>query len=127
MEYDVKMVIVIRRDLNMRKGKMCAQAGHASLMFIRNTLATKQLLHPSQESLAAKWLFGGQAKIVVGCQDEDELNELVVRAEANEVRVFTVTDAGNTEFHGVPTVTCAAFGPDRSDRIDEITKHLKLL
>ena len=127
MEYDVKMVIVIRRDLNMRKGKMCAQAGHASLMFIRNILATKQPLHPSQESLAAKWLFGGQAKIVVGCDDETQLNELVAQAEANDVRVFTVTDAGNTEFHGEPTVTCAAFGPDRTDRIDSITGKLKLL
>jgi peptidyl-tRNA hydrolase len=29
--YSTKQVIVIRTDLNMRKGKMCAQAAHASM------------------------------------------------------------------------------------------------
>lgn len=33
---DTKQVIVMRTDLNMRKGKMCAQAAHASLAAILN-------------------------------------------------------------------------------------------
>ena len=35
-------------------------------------------------------------------------------------------DAGRTEFHGVPTATCCAIGPDWPERIDPITGHLKL-
>ena len=31
MERSVKQVVVMRRDLNMRKGKMVAQGAHASL------------------------------------------------------------------------------------------------
>ena len=30
----IKQVIVIRKNLNMRKGKMCAQAAHASMKVI---------------------------------------------------------------------------------------------
>ena len=38
-QYKTKQVIVMRTDLNMRKGKMAAQAGHASLMFYSKTEA----------------------------------------------------------------------------------------
>ena len=29
--YNTKMIIVMRRDLKMRKGKIAAQAGHAAI------------------------------------------------------------------------------------------------
>ena len=35
---ETKQVIVIRKDLKMRKGKMCAQAAHASMKVILNEL-----------------------------------------------------------------------------------------
>ena len=38
-----------------------------------------------------------------------------------------ITDAGHTEFHGVPTRTCLAIGPAWSDEIDAITGGLQLL
>ena len=35
MEKDyVKQVIIIRKDLKMRKGKMCAQAAHAAMKVV---------------------------------------------------------------------------------------------
>ena len=36
MEAEHKQVIVIRKDLNMRKGKMVAQGAHASMAAILN-------------------------------------------------------------------------------------------
>jgi len=38
-----------------------------------------------------------------------------------------ITDAGDTEFHGVPTKTTVGIGPDESEKIDVITGNLKLL
>ena len=40
--------------------------------------------------------------------------------------VSLITDAGATEFGGVPTNTCLAIGPHQAEKIDKITSHLKL-
>jgi PTH2 family peptidyl-tRNA hydrolase len=38
-----------------------------------------------------------------------------------------IYDNGNTEFHGVKTLTAIAIGPDHAEFIDPITGHLQLL
>ena len=43
------------------------------------------------------------------------------------LEVHLITDRGKTEFHGEPTNTCLAIGPDEADKIDEITGDLQLL
>ena len=43
------------------------------------------------------------------------------------LEVHLITDSGRTEFHGQPTRTCLAIGPDEADKIDAITGHLQLL
>jgi len=43
-----------------------------------------------------------------------------------KLETHLITDNGTTEFNSVPTNTCIAIGPDYSDKIDMITKHLKL-
>ncbi len=43
------------------------------------------------------------------------------------LQVHLITDSGKTEFHGQPTRTCLAIGPDESSRIDTVTGHLELL
>ena len=58
---------------------------------------------------------------------EDELLGVVRAAQEAGVMAHLCVDAGRTEFHGVPTPTCCAVGPDFPDRIDPITGHLKLL
>ena len=59
-----KMVIVVRKDLNMRKGKIAAQACHGAVSVVMKALANKGLqnqylfsqLFPS--SSIAKWFEG---------------------------------------------------------------------
>lgn len=114
----MKQVIVIRTDLNMRKGKMVAQGAHASLMAVIN--------HAS-DNYVTTWLATGQTKICVGCDTLDELLELFRKAQQAKILHSLVRDAGKTEFNGVPTITAIAIGPYDDAEIDKITGHLKLL
>ena len=130
-----KQVIILRRDLNMRKGKMCAQSAHASMKVILDMMevTTKdggnidRTLTLSRHNPVQQWLEGKFAKIVVGCQDEKELFELYRKAKDKKIPCAMITDAGKTEFNGVPTKTAVAIGPWIDTEIDEITGELKLL
>lgn len=138
----IKQVIVVRKDLNMRKGKMGAQIAHASEMFwakqFRNGTASyfNTVHHPTGNihgygvSITDEQLIWTQelfTKIVVGAKDELELLNIIERARAEGLIVHHVIDSGKTEFGGVPTLTCAAIGPHEADRIDPITGDLPLL
>ena len=128
MEDTHKQVIVLRKDLNMRKGKMVAQGAHASMAAILNygekdeivfTLVLDEKIKP--------WLTGRFKKICVSVNSEEEL--LDIHRQAKEAGIITalITDSGLTEFGGVPTHTAVAVGPDLEGKIDLITKHLSLL
>lgn len=128
-EKNIKMVIVVNRALNMRKGKMCAQAAHAAMGFLLdNNIAKKSTqLHVELSDIETEWLNDGHAKIVVGCDSEPQLRDLMLKARLADIQVHEVIDAGRTEFHGEPTLTCCAFGPDHDHVLDKITGNLKLL
>lgn len=138
----VKQVIVVRKDLNMRKGKMIAQGAHASMkvFFDRiiekptpvqlGDLATQVLpttITIQLHGFEPRWVFGLFTKVVVGCGSEAELLDLKAKAEEVGLACAAVQDAGLTEFGGVPTWTALAIGPDDASRIDPITGHLPLL
>lgn len=115
----MKQVIVVRKDLNMRKGKLAAQVGHAC---VTSVIEYKPEIYPEVKL----WLYTGMAKIVVGCESLDELKNLEVLAKQAGLLITRITDAGKTEFTE-PTVTCLAIGPGEDHKIDEITGELKLL
>jgi PTH2 family peptidyl-tRNA hydrolase len=118
-----KQIIVIRKDLNMRKGKMVAQGSHASMAFLTRKLQTKEPLTQEQE----EWLKDSFVKICVSVDSEQELLDIESKAKEQNVECHLITDKGLTEFNNVPTKTCLALGPDKSEILDEITGHLKLL
>jgi PTH2 family peptidyl-tRNA hydrolase len=123
-----KQTIVLRKDLNMRKGKMVAQGAHASMR------AILQLGHreggnfvvPLDERLEP-WLLGRFKKICVSVNSEAELLQLHQEAKAAGLITALIQDAGLTEFGGVPTYTALAVGPDTEDRVDLVTGSLSLL
>ena len=45
----MKQIIIVRKDLNMSKGKMSAQVAHASMAFLTNAL--KNVGHKMQTNL----------------------------------------------------------------------------
>jgi peptidyl-tRNA hydrolase, PTH2 family len=124
-----KQVIVMRKDLNMRKGKMIAQGAHASLKVLLDaaTRADGVLTLPLGDGALAAWLGGRFTKVCVSVDSEAALDAVVERARAAGVPVALIVDAGATEFHGVPTRTCCAVGPAWADEVDAITGALPLL
>lgn len=138
---EVKQIIVMRKDLNMRKGKMIAQGAHASmgavLPLIKDFGASNYTgsAHFSELSVDLQhqlyymraWLERSFAKICVYVNSEQELLDVVGRAQSVGIINCLITDSGRTEFHGVPTLTCAAIGPDSAENLDPITGGLPLL
>ena len=129
--YDIKQVIVMRKDLNMRKGKMCAQAAHASMKAIFDTIGSKDesgmTLSYSEDSAIGKWMNGSFAKIICSVDNEEDLDNIYFRAKGLYIPCAMIIDNGATEFHGQKTKTCCAVGPCYSNVLDEFTGHLKLL
>jgi len=129
MSKDVKQVIVVRKDLGMRKGKIASQVAHASMSFLLDSNESKRVdeLKIKLTSAEAQWLSSSFTKVVVSVDSEEELRDLIFHAEMKGIQCCPIIDAGRTEFHNVPTLTCAAFGPANSSDVDEITGKLKLL
>ncbi len=119
---EVKQVIVIRKDLKMRRGKEIAQGAHAAMSFLVKKLLRKE---PFTESEVA-WMEGLFTKVCVRVQSDEELLSVAHAAEKAGLRVEVITDAGKTEFSGIPTRTCLAIGPDLASKIDAVTGSLEL-
>lgn len=118
----VKQVIVMRRDLQVRRGKEIAQGAHAAMMWLSKKIVDNdRSFTPAEQT----WLLGTFTKIVLQVPGLEDLQRLHDDAISAGLRAHLVTDAGLTEFHGVPTVTCLAIGPDYADKIDPVTGDLR--
>lgn len=129
---NIKQVIVIRRDLGMRKGKEIAQGSHASIAWLTSRL---ELDPPFSEKIYLtggftepeyQWIQGNFRKICCYVNSEQELLDLCEAAKAAGIVHELIEDTGLTEFHGIPTFTAAAFGPDYDENLDPVTGHLTL-
>ena len=123
MNDTVKQILVIRKDLNMGKGKLVAQGCHASISFLTRKLQVGRKMNSVEE----QWVNDRFTKICVRVDSEQELIDIHQKALSHGIESHLITDAGLTEFNGVPTKTCLALGPDYASKIDAITGHLKLL
>lgn len=124
----IKQVIVMRHDLKMRRGKQIAQGAHASMSFLCRRLQQQEAVSLKDFTDAERaWLAGSFAKVCCRVDSEEELMAIHQKAADAGLQVHLITDSGKTEFHGVPTRTCLAIGPDDADKIDEVTGHLQLL
>lgn len=123
-----KQVIVMRKDLGMRKGKMIAQGAHASLaVLVERGVVAGESFEVALTPAMAAWLGGRFTKVCVGVDSEAALLDVHDKARAAGIPCALITDAGVTEFHGVPTRTCCAIGPAWEHEVDAITGALTLL
>ena len=142
----MKQVIILRKDLNMRKGKMIAQGAHASMKaildeaYIANRINREHPVYDNRYILTEgdylciplvehthNWLTNSFTKIVVGVDSEDELLNIYNKATEAGLICSLILDEGRTEFKGEATYTAVAVGPGPKDLIDKITGDLPLL
>lgn len=118
---DCKMVIVVRSDIPMGKGKVAAQCAHAALECYRQTLNDKK-----SERIFHSWLQDGQPKIVLKIPSEDELKTLAINARYAGLITALIRDAGRTQL--TPgTITVLGIGPAPKTVVSNLTANLKLL
>jgi len=114
-----KLILVARQDLNMTKGKVAAQVAHAAL-------GAYKVACKAAPDKVKEWSRGGQAKVVVKANSEQELLDIEKKADDSGVTSYLVMDAGRTQVEpGSKTVL--AIGPDLDENVDSLTGHLKLL
>lgn len=122
-----KQIIVIRKDLKMRRGKECSQAAHASMAFLTKHMKNKTIeLYIKLFPWEKDWLDNSFRKITCQVNSLEEILDLKDKCRENNIEFNMITDNGITEFRGKPTITCCAIGPDYDEKIDKICSHLKL-
>lgn len=122
----IKQLIVIRRDLGMRRGKEIAQGAHAAMAFLTKKIdATGKIVSQiSKEELA--WITGSFTKVVVQVPGWYELIDVLDLARSHNLEANLIIDSGATEFNGAPTATALAIGPADSEILDPLFGNLKL-
>lgn len=119
MSFKYKMVIAVREDIKISKGKMAVQVAHAA---VSCALSAKKK-HPV---IFKKWFDEGQKKVVVRVKTLKELYELKTAAENMGIQTALISDAGLTEIEP-GTITCLGMGPEKNEVLDKITGALPLL
>ena len=139
MAVKTKQVIVVRRDLKMKHGKMSAQVAHAAMSFLtregrvgwqadmlNDIFMNDDDAIDKHNGAIRDWLANSFTKVVLGVDSEEELREILAKAEESGIMVHLVVDNGRTVFNNISTPTCLALGPDWNENLDELVGHLKL-
>ncbi|KAL4919961.1 peptidyl-tRNA hydrolase PTH2-domain-containing protein [Aspergillus aurantiobrunneus] len=117
---EVKLVLVVRTDLGMTKGKIAAQCSHATLACYKYLVA-----NPASSSILRRWERLGQAKIAVQTKSEEELQLLQAQAISLGLCARVIQDAGRTQIASGSRTVLGVLGP--KSVVDTVTGHLKLL
>lgn len=119
MDFNYKLVVAVRRDLGMGKGKIAVQVGHASVTVAEET----RRHHPDWWK---QWFNEGQPKVVVKVNSESDLLDLRKQAQELGLAAAIIHDSGLTQVDpGTPT--CVGIGPAPVELVDKITGKLPLL
>ncbi len=112
----MKQTIVVNEALRLPRGKLAAQVAHAALdAFLRA---------PPEDRDA--WLGEGMPKVVLAVFTPEALLDVARLAAEAGLPTALIRDAGRTVV-AAGTPTCVGLGPAAADRIDAITRDLRLV
>lgn len=128
-----KQVLVMKKfpkSRNLRTGKYIAQGAHASLGAVfslgKFDEERKSFIIDASNPFVYEWITGKFTKAVVYVETDIELAAIYTKAQEAGLATTIITDAGLTEFNGIPTLTAVGVGPDDIELINKITGHLPL-
>lgn len=120
--YDVKMILLIRKDIGMTPGKAIAQGSHAVLGVFTDMIDVIAACNDGKQNFIGymtadmrEWLEGSFAKVALKCNNSQDIEDAEQWAKDNNIPYKKITDNGTTQFDNVPTITCIAVGPCRSE------------
>lgn len=114
-----KMVLVVRTDLKMTKGKIAAQCCHGAI-------GAYQLAAEVSPDALRRWERSGCAKVALQVATDAELLAVYRAARQHRLPHYLVVDAGRTQIEAGSKTVCAV-GPGPVAAIDAVTGGLRLL
>ncbi len=112
----MKLVVLVRMDLKLPKGKLAVQVAHAAVDCVLK----------SDRRLVDAWKKDAAKKVVLKVEGEKDLFDYQERARDAKLKSALISDAGRTTV-APGTITCLGIGPDEEGKIDALTKDLKIL
>ncbi|KAL8686198.1 MAG: hypothetical protein Q9218_007280 [Villophora microphyllina] len=112
---ECKLVLVVRGDLGMGKGKIAAQCSHATLACYR---ALSSSFPSSLNPILKQWERMGQAKVVVQAKNEEDLQTLQAQAVSLGLCAQVIHDAGRTQI-AAGSATVLGVGPGPKSVVDQ--------
>lgn len=126
----VKMVVVVRTDLGLGPGAIATQVAHASMRWLTERIKAwrwedwgsgsgEGSVMTEEED---EWVLGTFTKIVLQVNTKDDLEAIQEAALVAGLTCWPVHESG---IEG--KMTAIGIGPHEAERIDPITRKLKLL
>lgn len=115
---ELRMWLLVRRDIPMSLGKLAVQAGHG----FGTCMWLAMQKNPTE---AEKYISQAQSKAIVGVKSDAELISCIEACKEAGLIATTVTDAARTYFQE-PTLTVGAVGPCYKDQLPKKVQRLRL-
>lgn len=142
----MKQIIIVRKDLNMSKGKMAAQVAHASMAFLttrikKNSGTMNRGYYCDlyfKKEIYEDWICGSFTKVILEAKNKYQLEKVYTIANELGLRegidYFPIKDNCYTELepeevdeNGIGrTLTCVGFVPLDDEIANKISKKYQL-
>ena len=128
MKRELKQVILLRRDMKLRRAEAAALASKASMSFILESDMSERSSNVQVDisGIEAEWMLGSAKRIVLGVSSEDTMKKLLLKAEVQGVSTYEIIGSSSGKADEGSQIIAASLGPDEDDKLDIITGNLKL-
>ncbi len=124
------MLMLIRKDLGLKRSKLLSLVSSSALKFIteNNESNRQDELYLKLSLEEADWLKNGQKKIMAWAQNEDYLESIAFKADLNGIPCQSIYDEESKGQNGsAKSLMCLTLGPCDWNEIHNVVGQLKLI